>query len=407
MTDIMLTNASAEWPVKRLGQLFRERKEKVSDKEYPALSVTKSGIVPQLDTAAKTDDGDNRKGVHAGDYVINSRSDRKGSSGISQFGGSVSLINIVLEPLDITPRFAHHLLRSYAFQEEFYRWGHGIVADLWTTRYSEMKNIRVAIPDAKTQGLIAEFLDHEISRIDYLIDKKQNFAGLLQDKLEAIVHEGIVSPDTEVLRFKYVSNRVVRPVKIGEGDSFIRLGLFNRGRGIFKKPETLEDDMGDSSFFWVESGDLILSGQFAWEGAIALASEKEHGCVVSHRYPVYRGNSHVKTAYLLAFFRTKLGNFILNNTSRGAAGRNKPLNTNLLDREKIPIPNVNIQSEIERIVEYERLFKDKISISIQRLHEYRSTLITAAVTGQINVTTWGKQGQTDRRLVQIEEAVHA
>jgi len=81
------------WASRRLGFFFAERREKVSDKNFEALSVTKDGIVPQLDTAAKTDDGDNRKCVRTGDFVINSRSDRKGSSGLSRLDGSVSLRN--------------------------------------------------------------------------------------------------------------------------------------------------------------------------------------------------------------------------------------------------------------------------------------------------------------------------
>lgn len=172
---IMTDDAPNNWQIKRLGQLFRERKEKVNDRDFAPLSVTKNGILPQLNTAAKTDDGDNRKGVYAGDFVINSRSDRKGSGGLSGLKGSVSLINIVLTPRGIHPRFAHHLLRSPAFQEEFYRWGHGIVADLWTTRYTEMKNIILAIPDRKTQEMIADFLDHEMARIDLLIEKRSIF----------------------------------------------------------------------------------------------------------------------------------------------------------------------------------------------------------------------------------------
>ena len=123
------------WQVKRLGQYLFERREKCSDKEYLPLSVTKNGIVPQLDTAAKSDAGDNRKLVRKDDFVINSRSDRKGSSGISNLDGSVSLISIVLELRSIEPQFVHHLLRSYPFQEEFYRFGKGIVADLWSTNY--------------------------------------------------------------------------------------------------------------------------------------------------------------------------------------------------------------------------------------------------------------------------------
>ena len=58
------------WASRRLGFFFAERREKVSDKDFQALSVTKDGIVPQLDTAAKTDDGDNRKCVRTGDFVI-------------------------------------------------------------------------------------------------------------------------------------------------------------------------------------------------------------------------------------------------------------------------------------------------------------------------------------------------
>ena len=73
-----------EWEVSRIGYLFSERKVKVSDKEYEPLSVTMQGIVPQLSTAAKTDAHDDRKLVCNGDFVINSRSDRRGSCGISK-----------------------------------------------------------------------------------------------------------------------------------------------------------------------------------------------------------------------------------------------------------------------------------------------------------------------------------
>ena len=124
------------WECKRLGSWFTERREKVSDKDFEPLSVTKNGIVPQLETAAKSNDGDNRKGVRSGDFVINSRSDRKGSSGLAKMDGSVSLINIIMKPRNINGYFSEFLLKSSSFIEEFYRNGHGIVADLWTTRLS-------------------------------------------------------------------------------------------------------------------------------------------------------------------------------------------------------------------------------------------------------------------------------
>ncbi|QHQ51514.1 restriction endonuclease subunit S [Aeromonas media] len=193
-----LDTVPSHWDAKRLGQFLFERREKVSDKDYAALSVTKNGILPQLDTAAKSDAGDNRKLVKTGDFVINSRSDRKGSSGISERDGSVSLISIVMEPKGINHRYIHHLLRSYPFQEEFYRWGKGIVADLWSTNYSEMKNIILPIPTDTEQRTIAAFLDYETARIDRLIAQQQRLIELLKEKRQAVISHAVtkgINPD--------------------------------------------------------------------------------------------------------------------------------------------------------------------------------------------------------------------
>ena len=167
------------WRMVKINELFVERKEKVSDKDYPPLSVTKFGILPQLDTAVKTKDGENRKKVCAGDFVINSRSDRRGSSGISPLDGSVSLINIVLKPRKGTSYYYHYLLRSHTFIEEFYRNGRGIVADLWTTRYSEMRNIFVPLPPYEEQIAVADYLNWQKSVFNNIIPEKAITKGNL------------------------------------------------------------------------------------------------------------------------------------------------------------------------------------------------------------------------------------
>lgn len=181
-----LGKVPSHWKIKRLGSFFEERRGKVSDKDYEPLSVTMQGIVPQLENAAKTDAGDSRKLVLKNDFVINSRSDRKGSSGISSLNGSVSLISTVLIPRNIEPKFVHHLLRSQPFQEEYYRYGKGIVADLWSTNYSEMKNILIPGLPKDEQLKIANFLGHETARIDTLIKKQQQLIKLLKEKRQAV-----------------------------------------------------------------------------------------------------------------------------------------------------------------------------------------------------------------------------
>ena len=182
----------SHWEVKRLASFFIERRVKVSDKDYEPLSVTKRGVFPQWENVAKTNDGDNRKLVKKGDFVINSRSDRKGSSGVSDRDGSVSLINIVLQPrYTIRADFSNYLLKSYKFIEEFYRNGRGIVADLWTTRFDEMKMIKLAIPTIEEQIAIAKYLDSVTAKIDEAIAQQQKMIDLLNERKQIIINKAV------------------------------------------------------------------------------------------------------------------------------------------------------------------------------------------------------------------------
>lgn len=211
------------WDCKKIGSLFSERKVKVSDKDYPPLSVAKIGVVSQLDSAVKTDAGDNRKLVRVGDFVINSRSDRKGSCGVSELDGSVSLINIVLTPRSAwNSRYVHYLLRSQPFSEEYYRNGRGIVSDLWTTRYSEMKSILLPIPPRPEQDQIARFLDWKVSSINRLIGMKQKQISTLKELMQAEIEKQLyVYPVVDIVRLK-------------------QLGTFFKGGG-FSRDNLVED----------------------------------------------------------------------------------------------------------------------------------------------------------------------
>lgn len=182
----------SEWKVKRLGNFYNPRNEKVSDKDFAPLSVTMKGIVPQLETAAKTNDGDNRKLVRKGDFAINSRSDRRGSCGISEYDGSISLINTVLCPKGkMDAGFYNWLFHTTMFADEFYKWGHGIVDDLWTTKWSDMKNIYVVEPPMQEQHSIASFLDTKCGEIDSLISLQEEMISELQAYKQSVITEAV------------------------------------------------------------------------------------------------------------------------------------------------------------------------------------------------------------------------
>lgn len=216
----------ANWRLSKIDSVYHLRNTKVSDRDYMPLSVTMSGIVPQLESAAKTNAHDDRKLVKKGDFVINSRSDRRGSCGISDYDGSVSLINTVLAPTEqMNPGYFDWLFHTIQFGDEFYKWGHGIVDDLWTTGWQDMRKITIPMPSVEEQEIIADFLDVKCAEIDALTADIQTQIDTLEQYKHSVITEAVtkgVNPDVEMkdsgieevgkipgtwikTRFKYVS----------------------------------------------------------------------------------------------------------------------------------------------------------------------------------------------------------
>lgn len=405
-----LGDVPASWGVRRLGSQFQERKQTVSDVDYQPLSVTKEGIVPQLETAAKTDNGDNRKLVKAGDFVINSRSDRKGSAGISSLDGSVSLISTVLHPRSLRPRFTHHLLRSGGFQEEFYRYGTGIVADLWSTRYSAMKMINLPIPSTREQQLIADFLDGETAKIDALISKQEQLiATLREDRIATITHAvtkgldpNVEMKDSSVEWLGEIPAAwVAMPLKY-QG-SLVTGGTPPSGEvGHF----TNDPDIG---FPWFRPDDLDQSGlpslasRFLSPSGSALMSRLNAPSV----HVVSIGATLAKVGFvdrlsssnqqITALVDSECPKFLFYALTAArdpiwaaSMGNTLPIiNASRLGAVQLPVPPVDEQ---QRICEYLDAHCAKLDAviakseqMIETLREYRSALITDAVTGKIDV----------------------
>ena len=398
----------ADWEVKRLGQFLFERREKCSDKDYEALSVTKNGIVPQLDTAAKTDAGDNRKRVHKGDFVINSRSDRKGSSGLSQLNGSVSLISIVLEPVSIHGEFIHHLLRSYPFQEEFYRYGKGIVADLWSTNYSEMKNISLPIPSYEEQQKIAAFLDYETARIDRLVEKQQRLIELLKEKRQAVISHAVTVHDDEL------SAKLSYFVDLLPGYAFPSSGFKNQSEGNVPLLRGVNVGVGslrwDDTVWWPESdlkflkefelqdGDIVFGMDRPWisTGArVAEVTEKDLPCLLLQRVARIRSNENTYQPFIkLCLASYEFKSFIESDLTGVSVPHISP------DQIK-SFPIRSIDYEKQKIVTDEALelcsrldsIEEKATKAISLMQERRTALISAAVTGKIDVRGWVKPAE--------------
>ena len=239
------------WTLGRIGELYSERNQKVSDVDYPPLSVTMQGVLPQLANVAKTDAHDDRKLVRCGDFAINSRSDRRGSCGIADRDGSVSLINTVLCPRnEMNPRYYNWLFHTTMFADEFYKWGHGIVDDLWTTRWADMKQMSVPCPSLSEQKRIAEYLDAKCAVIDDVIAKTTESIEEYKKLKQAVITEAV----TNGVRGK-------RPMKDSDIDW---IGQIPEGWNVVKITRILDDRhpyaIGDGDHGLISPSDYVSEG---------------------------------------------------------------------------------------------------------------------------------------------------
>jgi type I restriction enzyme S subunit len=394
-----------DWNASRIGSLFSERKQQVSSNTYAPLSVTKSGVVPQLDSAAKSDSTETRKMVRSGDFVINSRSDRKGSSGLSPYDGSCSSIYIVLLPTGLEGEFAHRVLRSEAFQEEFFRWGTGIVDDLWSTRYSNMKMIRLPVPPLEEQRSIVSYLKHETSQIDLLVSKKEQLIETLLERRNAlithVVTKGLrpmqqLGPGADwsgAVSLNWKVEKASRLFRARKGSQAAKLSVEycashagdfpvysgqTENQGIMAQVDSFEFDFGERSVLLtttVGSSKVMsvrrISGKFSLsQNCMILENTRESELhngyaywmiTAAFNYKKLQLESHMQSSFRMADFYSY----------------------------KLLVPTLEEQIQIASHLDNEALQIDslveKTMRSIDLLRERRKALITQVVTGKIDV----------------------
>lgn len=393
-----------DWELIKIGSIFKCRNEKVNDTDYPPLSVTRNGIVPQMENVAKTDANDNRKMVKVDDFVINSRSDRKQSCGVSDLEGSVSLINTVLftENADIiTPKFTNLILKNYGFAEEFYRWGHGIVADLWTTRWQEMKSIILPIPPIDIQSRIVRVLNKKISNVEILIANQQAQIEKLKEYKQAIITEAVTKgldktapmkdsgvewigkiPESwEIEKIKFNTNNRIEK---SNGQNFQYIGLENIESFTGKFVETENAyDVTEANVAY--KGD-VLFGKLRPYLAKAFIAIKD--IFVSGEFAIFCSDKIFNG--FLRYYLISYG--FLDSVNASTYGTKMPrANVDFIKNCYIVLPPFWLQQQIADYLDKKCADIDSlISIKqqkIEKLQEYKKSLIYEYVTGKKEVVS--------------------
>ena len=410
----------ASWRATKMRAVFLERNEKVSDKDFAPLSVGKMGVVPQLETAVKTDNGDNRKLIRKGDFAINSRSDRKGAGGISVYDGSASLIITVLKPHhELNGRFYHYLLRNHYFSEEFYRNGHGLVSDLWTTKWDEMRNIYIPVPSREEQEQIVRYLDWQTSRINRLIHGIQREINLLEERRGWLINRSVTQGIQSKVPLKDSGIRWIGKIpihwnvlalkKCASLRSGITLGKqYPRGTHLIEvlylRVANVQNGFVDTSDIATISVTTEEREKYALSPGEVLMTEGGdrdklgRGCVWNGSISPCIHQNHV---YAISTDPLLLNNFYLeyltvSNVAREYFDLTATKTTNLASTNStkvlsfpIPVPPIEEQiaivSYLKKTCEQYDSVISKLQIQIAYLKEYRTRLISDVVTGQMDV----------------------
>lgn len=287
---------------------------------------------------------------------------------------------------------------------------------------SVLGKIKIPIPPHETQKEIADFLDQEISEIDALVLCKETFLKLLSERKESLfcsVLDGSILEEKELgemgwfgtLPKSWVTARakfLFREAKELSVHGDEELLTVSHITGVTKRSEkNVNMFMAETleGYKLVSKSDVVVNTMWAWMGAMGIS---QHNGLISPAYGVYRPiNKKFNDKYLDLIIRSKA--FIAEATrrSKGIHSSRLRLYPDAFLDILLPVPDIETQKKI--LMKYEditakenKLIKLNIQ-SIETLKELKASLITEAVTGQLDIEAWKNKNTADRRLDKIQE----
>jgi type I restriction enzyme S subunit len=312
-------------------------------------------------------------------------------------------------------RYLYRLLHSYDTTKVFYGMGGGLRQSM---KFEEMRRLQMLCPSLDEQKQIADFLDHETAKIDALIEKQQRLIELLKEKRQAVISHAVtkgLNPNAP-LKDSGVEwvDRVPahwRVSKLGYHASVSNGATPSRENMLFWENGTIgwlnsskvndeviqEADqfitklaLSRTSVKPVNRGDLLMAitGEGQTRGRVAIcnieATINQHLAAIS----IYDKLIHHEFLYLWLE-----GNYErIRYESEGAGSTKGAITCSEISAFPVILPPPEEQDLIvgyvaERKRKFDRLIREAIS-AIELIQERRTALISAAVTGKIDVRDW-------------------
>ncbi|WNI16869.1 restriction endonuclease subunit S [Actinacidiphila sp. ITFR-21] len=388
------------WTMKPLWSMF----ERIKDVDHPderMLSVFREfGVIAKDSRDNLNQTAENRsiyQLVHPGWLVANRMKAWQGSVGISSLRGIVSGHYICFAPRHGEDnRYLNWLLRSTAYANGYSLLSRGVRIGQAEIDNDQLRLMPILLPPVQEQRTIADYLDRETARIDTLIEEQQRLVEMLRERRQAIIDLAfsmLESPRIQLrrhIRFLTSGSRGWGDYYADEGERFVRIGNLPRGNLDLRGDIQFVDiplEVTEGSRTILKAEDLLFSIT-AYLGSVAVVGGDWVGAYVSQHVALCRLESeHMDSRFIGWFMLTTTGQDQLKEGAAGGAKMQLALDD--IRGLRVPLAPINEQRNIaasldERTAKIDTLIAETERF-IELARERRSALITAAVTGQINV----------------------
>ena len=411
-----------EWDIYPFWHLFN-RKEITNKTQEQLLSVyLDRGVILHSEGGGMVhkpaDNLEKYQLVEVNDFVMNNQQAWRGSVGVSPYKGIVSPAYLIFSfnKKICAPKFFKYFLRDKGVVDQFMIASMSVGTIQRQVKWHLLKTIQLSIPSLIEQNTIANFLDTETARIDNLISKQEKLIELLEEQCKSIISHAVtkgLNPNApmkdsgvewlgevpehwEVTFIKYITKKISSgKTPLGGAEVYTDEGvIFLRSQNIYSDglhlddvsfiPHEIHASMKSSV---VKKNDVLLNITGGSIGRTCLVDCEIGEANVNQHVCIIRTSKDKYAKWLSVFMKSNSAQSQIFYSQTGA-GR-EGLNFSQIGNMRLPFPPFVEQQEILDFLDQENLRFDNLILKqqslIEKMKEYRASIISHAVTGKIDV----------------------
>ncbi|MCU1785986.1 restriction endonuclease subunit S [Pseudomonas sp. 13B_2.1_Bac1] len=434
------------WTVLPSKRLFPESKDRAPESDEQLSATQEYGVISQAEfmrlagrrVVQLNQNLELRKRVEIGDFVISMRSFQGGLER-AWAGGGIRSSYVVLRPrADLVPGYYQRLFKSVDYIQALQSTAN-FIRDGQDMNYQNFVLIDLPFPPVSEQFCIAAFLDHETARIDALIEEQQRLIELLKEKRQAVISHAVTKGLDPTVPMKdsgvewlgevpahwvvCATRRAIRFIEQGwspecesypaeeDGWGVLKAGCVNRGFFDASENKTLPSTLTPIPEYEVRAGDILMSrasGSPELVGSTALLGQVRERLMLSDKIFRIHLEEKVSSQFFVWVMNAQFMRSQIEQALSGGNGLANNLPQSSLLAFWLAIPPEHEQGAIAGLINEQTGRIDELivegDVAVELLQERRSALISAAVTGKIDVRGWQPPASA-RTPELVEEAV--